>query len=238
MPHLRALRPGVALAVLLLTVIGACKNSTTGSGNGDPDPEVQALRVTVEEAVADAPWILDGFDRLLVAAAGGPADGVTLVLTSPRVRMTALSGPQYSLTVDVDSDGDGTRETTVSGTIDFVDTGFESGGTVTFSGPPGVAASVTGFAQQVDPTTVQVDGITGSFTWPEYQTTITEGNLTIDLSSGLPMAFFDVTFLSDGHDPVTAHMSLQPDGQGGAELEVWGPERVWEFTIPFPIPSS
>ena len=91
------------VAVLTLGLAAGCDDSTGSDGGGDEGPA--ELRAAMEDAFASAPGFIDGFERLLAAVMGGPADGVAIV----------PAGNLVNLSVQVDTDGNESRETTVTG---------------------------------------------------------------------------------------------------------------------------
>jgi hypothetical protein len=210
---------GTACGAALILLAGGCKSGTGSSGG---DPVRTQLKNDLEESFGHSPGLLDGLDRLLDAAAGGPADGVVLV----------SNGNTVSGTVEVDLDGDGTRETTLTGQAFFTATAgdFDGGATVGFSSPTGEGAG--GYVQTVGQTAV-VSAVSGTLGVPagDFQTILTDGGVNIDLTTANLDGYIELEVLG-GEDPLFATVHFEDDGMGGWHMRVTGSGDSFEFFVP------
>jgi hypothetical protein len=214
-------------ALLTLGLAAGCDDSTGSDGNGDEGPP--ELRAAMEDAFESAPGFIDGFERLLAAVMGGPADGVAIV----------PAGNLVNLSVQVDTDGNDSRETTVTGSALFSSDEYDidEGATVSFSGPGGTLAGATAFAQRTAPTTATFSDIGGNFGVPtdqippDQQVILTGGTLTLDLLSGNPSGTVEFEYLSDV-DPIFGTIEFESDGSGGWRMRVTEMDGAFEFLVP------
>ena len=215
-PIWKALVVATPLAAVLVGL--GCKSGTDGGG---ADPVQAQLKDDLKVTFTQVPGMLDGLDRLLTAAAGGPADGVVLV----------PNGNIVTGSLAADLDGDGTRETTVSGQAVFIQAGnLDAGATVTASGPNG--GNVSADVQTVGGT-VEITGINASLGAPgaSTQVNVTAGAGTIDPATGNVGGFAYIEVLS-GQDPLFATVYFEDDGHGGWRMRVHGDSDSFEFFVP------
>ena len=225
-PAARLLTAGVT-AALVFTVAGACSegDSTGSGGNGDEGPP--GLREGLEAAFGQAPGYFDAFDRLVVAVLGGPADGVAIV----------PSGNTVNVSVQVDTDDNGSRETTVSAAAIFSSPSYDidEGANVSFAGPAGTFANAYAFARRTGPTTVTFTEASGGFGVPPdvipppRQVVVTGGTVALNLLTRNPSGQVEIEYLSE-LDPVFATVTFESNG-GGWQMRVVEKDGAFEFVI-------
>lgn len=227
---------GIGLAALF-AVVAACDEEpmgTNGGGGGTNISDPAAFQAFMEQTfAAGALGVIDGFNRLFVAASGGPADGVVITQTGPS---------DFTTEVSIDLDGDGTRESTLFGA---------SSGDIT----TGAALSVTGFDNPNSPTANAMTSSVATQTGPNdvlftnlggdisadppgsgnaATVFITDGQVALDLVSGNLDGFVDCVVEGEDASGATQTLSVattfQPDGQGGWEAEFSG--QGFTFTVP------
>ena len=104
----RAGKVGLGLAVAFAVLV-SCTEDPTGSGGGVSgnisDPAAFEAYIQ-QKFLPGFLGVVDGIQRLIVAADGGTQDGVTITPTGTN---------SFAATVAMDLNADGTRETTLSG---------------------------------------------------------------------------------------------------------------------------
>ena len=127
---MRAWRPRylISALVILTAYASACVDvdDPAGTGGGLGEAELEAFLLA---NITAGPVIIDAYDRLYKTILGVPQPGVTIV-------PNATGG---TATVAMDFDGNGTMETTASGSVTFLDpqVGFAGGATVAITGITG-----------------------------------------------------------------------------------------------------
>lgn len=206
----------ILLVALPLSVAAIChEDETTGTNGITPDVIESFLQQRVDER-SDA--FFDGLSRLLTAVAGGPADGVTI---TPNANV-------INATVDIDLDGDGTRESTVGGGLTFASTEYDltEGATLSISNidSPGFSGSLSASATEVGTGTIQV---AGGANFP-----ITDGP-TVDVPSFgvtvVPFANFVQGFAEVEVGGLSMDVFFEEDGLGGWQMRVVGED--FDFTV-------
>jgi len=204
------------LACLGAVALAGCPSDDSEQGSGGLQADIATA---LTQAFAKAPALMDGLDRLLVAAAGGPADGVTI---------TPNSGG-FTAVIGVDLDNDGSRETNINGDAsgDFIQPTF-----VSFTGPAGTSESASATVSNLG-TDLSVSTVGGDFPSPSLgiETIITGGDFFINLESGIVNGDIEIEVLNDA-DPVGATVHFEPDGVGGWHLRVTGRNDSFEFFVP------
>jgi hypothetical protein len=217
-------RPGRDLfrasAVVFVVVLG-CSTNTTGSGEGENISDPAALEASMDNGFLPAVMgIVNGFARLATAADGGSAEGVTIV-------PTGSDGFQGDVTIDFD--GDGTRESTLSG---FVTGDIETGAAVTITGlaqpdASGLSLSASTTVTETSPVTILFDDLQATMnvnrdaTGNAAQAMVTDGTISVDLVSGTPSGFADVRVSEEGQSAEVTIL-FESDGLGGWRVRVTG----------------
>ena len=221
--------PAGILTGALLALAWACSGDDATGGDDDGDSGPPELRAALEGAFATSPGLLDGFDRLVVAVLGGSADGVTIVPT----------GNAVTVEIDVDGDGNDSRETTVTGAAVFTSPShdIDEGAQVTFNGPAGTFVNASAFAQRTGPTTATFTDVSGGFGIPfgvippAQQVVATGGTVNLNLLTRNPSGSVDIEYLSSG-DPIFATIDFESDGEGGWQMRVTAQDGSFEFLVP------
>lgn len=159
---------------------------------------------------------LEAMQRLLSAIAGNTVDGVTLV----------PSGNNIDATVAMDFDYDGTKETVVSGGVQFPNSqmSFGDGATATIDGVTGsgVDGSVSATVTEVSPGVVAVAG-SGQFEGESEIPVDLDLNLTVSPLTGQVLGTVDIEA-----DENSATAFYENNGTGGFRIRVVG--DGYEFT--------
>ena len=230
MLRLRSRMLAVLSALILgLGGAGGCASDTTGNGDviniTDPAVLEAFLRGWFMPASAGAS---DGLNRLLVAVNSGSLDGVVIVPTGPNSVQAELS---------VDFDGNGSRESTIFGGMNG-DIG--TGAVISITGidepdTPSLEVAASTDVVETSPVTLLFDNMQGTLSADPpgsgnaAQVAVTDGAFSLDLVSGTPSGFFDVTVSGEGN-VVGLSLSFESDGAGGWRLRVTG--NGVNFTVP------
>lgn len=226
-----AMVTAVAFATVGITSCGGDDEPTGNGGNGGGGGVATpaAVQTFVSQNLIDAAaGTVDAFNRLLTAAEGGPADGVTITPTGPN---------SFSAAVDVDFDGDGTRESVING---FASGDIQTGASVGVSSVviPGVSGSLgaSSVVTETGPGAVSFDAISASATDASGTDggTIFDGSVALNLATGTPSGFLDwVVFGLDDNDEfqeLSGTTTFEPDGSGGWQAHFSG--DGFDFTVP------
>lgn len=223
-------RVGIVAALValgLFAVVEACSDEpTTGQTGNLADPAVfeAVMRQTV---TAGTIGVLDGINRLTAALAGGTPDGVTLT----------PGGGGVVAAVGVDLNGDGSRESTITGTL----TGDISSGAQivisSISAPQQPTLSAGGSAEilQQGPGLFLIDNASGSGgadppgSGNAANVSVTGAILTLDLTTGNPDGLIDMLVTGEG-STLSVSALFEPNGQGGFQVRFIGDD--FEFTVP------
>lgn len=209
-------------AMALAVVAGGCSSSTGDDGDGG-DAEDFAIQFG-EAFTNNLAGFAESLERLLAAAAGNPQDGVTFNPTA--------NGATGSVAVDVN--GDGSLETSVNGTLTYLDpgVGLAGGAVLVINGITGGApqtASGTATIVPLGPASIAITN--GSF---ETHTDtrgndlyLDDVNLTVDASGAQIHATGTAEF--EFNDLVGTLTFLNP--ASGYAIQVSGP-GFDTFTIP------
>jgi len=223
-------RVGSVVGLVALGLFGgvdACSDEPTAGGNGnlsDPAHFEAVMRATITQGTIG---VMDGISRLTVALAGGTADGVTLT----------PSGGGVVAAVGVDLDGDGSRESTITGTL----TGNLSAGaqitisSITSSQQPTLSASGSASIVEQAPGLFLIDNASGSGgadppgSGNAANVTVTGAILTLDLTTGIPDGLIDMLITGEG-STLSVSALFSSDGSGGFSVQFIGDN--FEFTVP------
>jgi hypothetical protein len=215
------------LALAALLGLSSCKDSGTDTQiSGDlADPEV--FEAAVRQTMLDgADGVLDAVQRLVEATAGGTPDGV---LITPNA-----TGADVSLSIDFN--GDGTRESTVNFSITgTIQTGASvfiasmdvpqvpslvgGGGATLIESSPGYILAQSAYANvSADPAGSgnAVDVSVG-------------GDFSLDLVTGIPGGFATAQVSTD-ESTLFVSVSFEPDGSGGFRIRFTSSD--FDFTVP------
>jgi len=232
----------ISALVIFTAFAAACVDvdDPAGTGGGLGEAELEAYLLA---NITAGPVIIDAYDRLYKAILGVPQPGVTIVPNA--------SGGTAS--VGLDFDGDGSMETTASGSVTFLDpqVGFAGGATVAITGITG--SSVNGQASAI----VVPSGATSVFISAESPVapsgTFSDGTTTTELHAiGVGMEFGAASslvgsnslklagYLSgqlhfhvlQGSTKIEADAFFLPDGSGGFSTQIVDEAGGFEFTIP------
>jgi hypothetical protein len=207
--------------VALAVVAAGCSSSTGDGGGGDAEDFETQLGEAFTNNLAG---FAESLERLLLAASGNPQQGVTLTPTE-----TGATG-----SVGVDVNGDGSLETSVNGTLTYLNpsAGFAGGATLVINSITGGApqdASGTATITPLGPATIAVTN--GSF---ETHTDtrgndlyLDDVNLTVDASGSAIHATGSASF--EFNDLEGTLTFLNPSS--GYAIQVSGP-GFETFTIP------
>lgn len=169
---------GIGTAVLAALVLGSCGDESNGGGGGG---EEEVLQERLESGLDYTPAFTDAIDRLITTINGSPQPGVNI----------APTGDGYSGTVAVDLDGNGSFDTSVSGTLTFNDPGAGlAGGAIL-----GISA-VEGLTTVVGQAAIGVTGPASAYiangefygartgTNPPLDLNVSNANMSLDVSTG------------------------------------------------------
>jgi hypothetical protein len=209
--------------------LATCKGDTTGGGDEEnhsiSDPDV--LETTMrEDFVPLIAGIADGLERLLIAAAGGQADGVVIV----------PNGSGATATISMDFDGNGSREASINGTL----TGdIQTGALVSIAAIAGQEPSLGGTgsltATETSPGIVLLDHLEGTGgadppgSMNSADVTVTDGTVAVDLVGGVLDGFVEFEVVGQG-ETLGVELSFEPNGAGGYVVRISG--NGFDFTIP------
>ena len=216
------LRMTVAVSAAALIAV-ACSSSSNDGGNnqGDVAAFQQDFSFALENNLSG---FGDAMKRMIGAAHGTNEPGVTVT--------PITNGVQASVGVDVD--GDGTFETTLNGTVVYLNPaqGLAGGATLTITSIEGGApqtASGAGVITQTGPAILTLSN--GHFnTHTETQNhslSITQANLTLDATAASPDVNGTAHFSFDG---VSGTLTFQTTA-GGFKVQVSG-SGFTTFTVP------
>lgn len=203
----------ILTVTLSLVALGCSEESS------DPDP------TTPEELLTDAldkvPQMGEALSRLVLTLQGNPQPGVNLTPITDGVEGT----------VGVDLDGNGSNETTVAGSLVYIDPnlGISGGATLTITGISGggVDGTLTTTVTPISPTDVTINGGTGAFNTPAGDITVSGLGIGVGLGTPVPSFVGFAQFFLDGN---VGEIIFDDDGQGGLEITLdYGGEVI---TVP------
>jgi hypothetical protein len=207
---------GIGLAALFAGV-AACDEEPTGTnGNGGgggniSDPAI--FQAFIEAGFLEGfGGVVDGFNRLLVAVEAGPPGG-------DGVRITEPTPGNFSAEIDIDLDGDGSRETTLfgAGSGDILVGASLSITGITDPNEPTLTVSFAATVLQTGPTGVVLENISGSVSADPpgsgnaATVDITSGVIAVDPVVGAPTGFLDTTVTGEG-ESLDARCDFMADG--------------------------
>jgi hypothetical protein len=211
---------GRALALALIGA-GACSGETENNGGDAEDFEIQ-LGEAITNNIAG---FQQSLQRLVLAANGSGQTGVTL---------TPINGG-FQAAVGVDVNGDGSLETTIAGTLIFLNesAGLAGGANVAITGITGGApqdAVGSGRATLVNSSTITLtDGYLLTHTHTrENDLEVEDANLTITMGLGLPSLSGTADFEFNG---LRGMLTFIPDATHGFRIQVSG-NGFDTFTVP------
>jgi len=213
----RALRALAAAAMLG----GACTSGTENNGGDAEDFQIQ-----LGEAITNnIPGFQQALQRLALAANGNPQTGVTI---------TPISGG-IQAAVGVDVNGDGSLETTISGTLIFLNQaqGLAGGADATITGVSGGAPQDLQAGGRITQTgansLVLTDGQLTTHTHTrENDLEIEDANLSVTITLGLPSVTGTADFDFNG---LRGTLTFLPDAVNGFRIQVSG-SGFTTFTVP------
>jgi len=219
------------LIALLAVSIGSCKSSTTGGGGngGNSIADPAFLEAFLSQKLPNAAaGVMDGFGRLLTAIQGGGMDGVVIVPTGV---------DSYSAEMSIDLNGDGSRESTITGSLaGDIGTGAQIYLTdVDDPGIPSLSVGASSDAMQISAVSVLFDNMSGTLTADPPgsgnagEAEVTEGVMTLDLVAQRPLGYIEVNLFGEDSAFLAVHLSFEVAGSGW-QLRVTG-DGV-DFTIP------
>lgn len=202
---------GIGTAMLAALVLGSCGDDGNGGGGG----EEAVLRDRLESGLDYTPGFTDAIDRLITTINGSPQPGVAITPTSGG----------YAGTVEVDLDGNGSFDTSVSGTLVLNDppSGLVGGAVLSVTGVEGLStASGSASIGVTGPTSAyiasgQFEG-TRTGTNPELDVDLHNANMLLDVSTGQLVVDGSTEFFYNGLEGLIA---LRPAGSG-FEIQVSG----------------
>ncbi|MGH7593530.1 MAG: hypothetical protein ACRELE_06735, partial [Gemmatimonadales bacterium] len=208
---------------VVVSVIGTSGCSSSTGGNGG-NTDVSNFRQDFSFALENN---LSGFGaamkRLIVAAGGTAQPGVTVT--------PITNGIQASVGVDVD----GTLETTINGTLVYLNPGqgLSGGATLTVTSITGGApqtASGAGTVTQTGPAVLTLsNGHFSTQTQTQHHSlSVTQTNLSLDASGSLPAITGTSEFTFDG---ISGTMTFQPASGTGFRVVISG-SGFATFTAP------
>jgi hypothetical protein len=212
-----------AFAMVTLIGVGCSSKSTGGNNNGNTDVAdfQQDFSFALENNLAG---FGDAMNRMISAAGGTAADGVTVT--------PITNGVQASVGVDVD--GGGGFETTLNGTLVYLNPSqkLAGGATLTLTSIAGGApqtASGSGVITQTGPATLTVTN--GHFSTQtetqDHSLTISQANLTLNAAAANPIVTGTAQFNFDG---IAGTMTFQSTGSG-FRVQISG-SGFTTFTVP------
>ena len=217
------LRATVALSVAALIAV-ACSSSSNNSGDTNPGDVAnfqQDFSFALENNLAG---FGDAMNRMIKAVHGTTEPGVTVTQIT--------NGVQASVGVDVD--GDGNFETTLNGSVVYLNPaqGLAGGATLTITSITGgapQAASGSGVITQTGPAMLTLsNGHFSTTTQTQHHSlSITQANLTLDATAASPDVTGTAQFTFDG---IVGTMTFQTTATG-FKVQVSG-SGFTTFTVP------
>jgi hypothetical protein len=215
---------GATTAVALAALIAVACSSNSDNGNNNT---VDASNFRQDFSFAlenNLPGFGDAMNRMIGAAHGTAENGVTITQIT--------NGVQASVGVDVN--GVGTLETTLNGTLVYLNSsqGLAGGATLTLTSIAGGApqtASGAGVITQTGPAVLTVsNGHFSTQTQTQHHSlSITQANLTLDASAANPVVTGTAQFTFDA---VSGTLTFQSTGSG-FRVQVSG-SGFATFTVP------
>jgi hypothetical protein len=211
------------IAATTMLAASCSSNSNGGNNNGNTDVAdfQQDFSFALENNLAG---FGDAMNRLISAAGGTSEDGVTVT--------TITNGIQASVGVDVN--GGGGLETTLNGTLVYLNPsqGLSGGATLTLTSIAGGApqtANGSGVITQTGPATLTVTN--GHFSTQtqtqDHSLTISQANLTLNAAAANPIVTGTAQFNFDG---IAGTMTFQSTGTG-FRVQISG-SGFTTFTVP------
>ena len=224
---------GIGLAALFAG-IAACDEEPTGTngngggGGGNISDPATFQSLMEQDFLNGVTGVMDGFNRLFVAASGGPQDGVVI---------TPTGGNDFTAEISVDLNGDGSRESTIFGASSG---DISVGASISVSmvddpDQPTLAATFSATVTETVPGSVVLDGIGGDFSADPPgsgnagSVIITDGVVSLDLVSATPDGFMDCEISGEG-DFLFVTTTFQP----AANTLGW--EVVFSGDVDFTVP--
>jgi hypothetical protein len=209
----------IASAGLVLAALACSDNNSNNSGSADD------LHQQLEDSFDNVANFTEALQRVLLTLQGTPQPGVNFTETN-----TGVTG-----TVDVDVDGNGQRETTVSAVLTYLNpqVGITGGATLHVNSITGGApqtATVDATVNPTGPTSIQLTNGSGSFLTQTRgnDLTVTSANLAVDGSNG----HLVVTGTADfSFNDLVGIATFESDGQGSFRIRVSG-DGFATFTVP------
>lgn len=215
LPGLRSLTTLAAITIVL-----ALANCSDGGSNNDDEFTPDDLENSLVHSFDNIPQMGDALTRVVQTLQGNPQPGVSFTNVTGGVQGT----------VGVDLDGNGSMETTVSGTLIYIDPqqGIAAGANLHITGISGGPADgdFTGVIAPLSPTAFALSG-SGGFSGGGVEVGVSGAAVSVDVATPAPVldgiAYFQVN-AEDGT------MYFEDDGAGGFQLRVdFGGE---EFVVP------
>jgi len=222
------LTAGVFAVLVGLAGLSSCGGDNSSSNSAPVSADLsdpQAFEAAVRRTfLPGTGGVLDAVDRVLAALNGGPLDGV--VIAPPNI------------TISVDLNGDGSRESTINAQLTDTDLGMSptlSVLSIVVPQVPSLVADGAATVTQTAPGTIVFDNISGFGTAdPPGDGNFAEvffngGSVSLDLVTGNPSGGLDVSIIGDGGF-LDVSISFEPDGQGGFRVRFVG--SGFNFTVP------
>ena len=197
------------LGILMMSASGLIACSGDDS-EGDLTGPQATLKAQLEVAQKKAPVFIDAYDRLVRAVEDGEAEDVTLM----------NSGASMRAVVNVDMDGDGSRETALSVGVNLNDgETFREGASLTVGGPAGTFESASGSATQLADGRTSVAQIGGGFFDPSSRNELIlfpseEGGLVVSEDRRVVQGDTGFEILTGEELPIFGRLFFEPDGDG------------------------
>ncbi len=223
---------GMGLAAVFLAV-ASCSDDPTGGGGGGGGGGGNISDPATLQAFVETNFIVgffgvtDGVRRLIEAINGAPPDGVTI---------TPTGANSVSAQILLDMDGDGTRETTVSGGAngDVNTGGFIFVDMIVYPTEPTASVSFSATVA-LGPGVVLMDNISATMSADPPGSgnaaivDVTAGALSFNMASGAPDGFMNCDISGEGQS-ISLVTLFQSDGQGGFSAQFTG--AGLDFTVP------
>lgn len=218
---------GAVKSTSLVFSLATCSSDSSGGGGNESISDPAVFETTVRSTFLPmVEGISDGLERLLTAIGGGASDGVVVI----------PNGTGFDATISVDLDGNGSRESSINGTL----TGdIATGAQVTMAAistqEPSLVGTGSLLATETSPGMIVLDNIAGDgFADPVGPTnaadvSVTDGTIALDVAAGTPDGFVDMDVSGEG-TTLGIHVSFEPDGAGGYLVHFTG--SGVDFTIP------
>lgn len=219
---------GLAMVTTVAISTVACSEEdpfAVGTGNlSDPATLEAVLRQTF---LPGALGVIDGFERVITAVTGGTADGVTIIPT----------GNGATATIEIDFDGDGSREGMVNADFfgDITVGAQASVSSIQTPTVPSLTAAGAAQLQQTTPGSVFVTSIVGTGSAdpagdaPPATVSLLGGQVNVDLVTSVPDGFVNFSVFAEGNELFLTSF-FESDGQGGFRVRFTGDGL--DFTIP------